>query len=1220
MGEVFLAFDRLEGREVALKRLLLPDPTLTSLPIPPDLSAELDAATQLFIAHSDSSPTPRASVHASAALTFDEPTVLSTTQLQADVSLMLNGSRLTPELGAAPKLQAELRLLLTQEFHTLASLRHPHIISVLDYGFDRAQQPFFTMEYLGDAAPITHAASQLPLPDRSHLLLQILSALTYLHRRGILHRDLKPGNILVARDGGVRLLDFGLSVLRRHSGRLHGEIAGTPGYLAPEVVYGAPPSEQSDLFALGMVAYHLLTGQSAVRMDAHGETLLGRTAEEIDWAQPAPPAKMIAWLQQLLSRDPARRPATAEAAAQALRQLCDSSEGAAEDSARESFLQAATLVGRERELQALKGWLKAAAQGQGALVLLGGESGVGKSRLCEELKAQAQVRGIAVLRGQADRHRGGLDLFVPALRSLSLEVPLSDLEASVLGSLVPDLPALIGRRISEAPALSTPAARLRLLLTLEHVLLRADQPRLLLFEDIHWARPDSIELLRRLSGQVRGHPVLIVATYRDEERAGLVSELAGAQRLKLSRLDGEALGELIDSMLGAVPRRRQLVDLLLRESEGNSFFVVEVMRTLAEQSGGLSQIGQHELPTAVFAGGVREALRRRLQHVPTRLRPLLQLAAVAGRQLDPRVLALARPEHDIPTFLRRLCDDGVLEVAEQRFRFAHDKLREQVLSELPLSEQRELHRQLALAIEAGDPDTLTQATLLAHHYEQAGVLGAAGRYAALAGEQAMQRGALAEAQVLLLRAVTLLPHRQVSRLDRVRLYRLLLHTHFGLGQLTERGHELSAMLAAIGHPMPDPGAALAMALTGSLLRQARHRLGVPPAKAGSDAAEHSAIGAELCLIYSMVSEYFFWKNHALMGLFYTHEAANAADSQTDRFTRALGYSALSYVYSITPLKNLAQFYGNLSMTEYHSQERKPTIFYPQRGIAFMHSFSGRVHAAIELSDATLRLTERVGDPVGTMQLLFIKWRAQRVAGDLAGALASAQQLHDLAEQTENQLHRVLGTAALGGCLYLRGQLAEAAERLGQAFALGERYGYMETGQYCLGVLSLCAMRQGDRERAADAAERGLQLMDVPMFAHDGSYEGFPACAETFWQLWHEETHPVRKSYFKSKLDKSLEIFRRYSKLFPNGLSPYHRILGQYLWSQRRGEAARQAIAQSEAYAEQYAMTYEAALAQAWRGRLRPAEERRDILQHARTRLLALGATVDVDHITSWDED
>ena len=77
-------------------------------------------------------------------------------------------------------------------------------------------------------------------------------------------------------------------------------------------------------------------------------------------------------------------------------------------------------------------------------------------------------------------------------------------------------------------------------------------------------------------------------------------------------------------------------------------------------------------------------------------------------------------------------------------------------------------------------------------------------------------------------------------------------------------------------------------------------------------------------------------------------------------------------------------------------------------------------------------------------------------------------------------------------------------------------------------------------------------------------------------------------------------------------------LGQYLWSQRRDEAARQAIAQSEAYAEQYAMTYEAALAQAWRGRLHPRKNAATSRQHARTRLIALGATVDVDQITGWE--
>ncbi|HYO70229.1 MAG TPA: serine/threonine-protein kinase, partial [Archangium sp.] len=102
-------------------------------------------------------------------------------------------------------------LQLAREFELLASLRHPNIISVLDYGFDGQQRPYLVLEFLDGAQTLTEAGWEQPRKVQAELLNQMLQALLYLHRRGIIHRDLKPANVLVA-DGQVKLLDFGLAI------------------------------------------------------------------------------------------------------------------------------------------------------------------------------------------------------------------------------------------------------------------------------------------------------------------------------------------------------------------------------------------------------------------------------------------------------------------------------------------------------------------------------------------------------------------------------------------------------------------------------------------------------------------------------------------------------------------------------------------------------------------------------------------------------------------------------------------------------------------------------------------------------------------------------------------------------------------------------------------------------------------------------------------------
>jgi serine/threonine protein kinase len=152
-------------------------------------------------------------------------------------------------------------LALATEFRTLSSLRHPNIISVLDYGFDEAHRPYFTMEYLPDAKTIIQAGKDRTQQEQIDLILKMLQALVYLHRHGILHRDLKPGNVLVAQ-GQVKVVDFGLSIETRTRSTMDATqtTAGTLPYMAPELFHGIPVSRASDLYAVGVIAYELFTG------------------------------------------------------------------------------------------------------------------------------------------------------------------------------------------------------------------------------------------------------------------------------------------------------------------------------------------------------------------------------------------------------------------------------------------------------------------------------------------------------------------------------------------------------------------------------------------------------------------------------------------------------------------------------------------------------------------------------------------------------------------------------------------------------------------------------------------------------------------------------------------------------------------------------------------------------------------------------------------------
>ncbi|MBZ0275871.1 MAG: tetratricopeptide repeat protein [Anaerolineae bacterium] len=692
----------------------------------------------------------------------------------------------------------DLRLALSREFRTLALLRHPNIVTVQDYGFDAERQPFFTMNLVNNPQTILEAGKQRTLPEKTRLLLEILEALSYLHRRGIIHRDLKPGNVLVDADGTVKVLDFGLAItgVSEESRQL----VGTAAYMAPELLMEEPASVASDLYAFGIIAYQMLAGRHP--FNTGNITLLINQILSAQVSFFGIDERFIPVVGRLLTKSPADR---YQEAAEVSRALCDAAglplppESIA---VRESFLQASRFIGRDTELGQLRVALRRITQSAhhpaeeddadtptfgGGIWLIGGESGVGKSRLVDELRVLALIRGAHVLRGQGVADGGPFYQFWrDPLRRMILWTDIGDSDAAVLRDIVPDIAALLERSVPDAPKLDGIAFHQRLTAAIMTVFRAQTEPVVLLMEDLQWAT-ESLLPLRVLAGMAAELPLLIIGTYRNDEKPDLPDSFPDAQVLILPRLSSSAIASLSESMLGEAGKQPEVVDLLERETEGNVFFIVEVVRALAEEAGRLGDIGQVTLPQHVFAGGIQRVVLRRLNRVPEADRPLLRLAAIAGRQLDLQVMdalatVLNRPADSLESWLTTCANAAVLDTQDGHWRFAHDKLREALLADLPLESRPALYRQVADALETFYRDDAGYAWQLTHLWAQAGDTLKEGHYAGIAADMAAKANNYQDAIRLFNRALALEAYFQAEnpRQAEINLYLEMGRAHYNL--------------------------------------------------------------------------------------------------------------------------------------------------------------------------------------------------------------------------------------------------------------------------------------------------------------------------------------------------------------------------------------------------------------------------------------------------------
>lgn len=433
-----------------------------------------------------------------------------------------------------------------------------------------------------------------------------------------------------------------------------------------------------------------------------------------------------------------------------------------------------SLVGREEEIEILLRRWHHARSGEGRVVLLPGEPGIGKSRLTTALQAAIEADRHFRLRYFCLPHHqdSALHPFIARLRRAAgfsrddapeakldrLEAVLASpgtladaAEAALLADLL-GLPA-DGRYapVALAPQVKKEKTFDVLLRQLEGLAER--RPVLAIFEDVHWIDPTSRELLEMTVERVPRLPVLLVITFRPEFQPPWTGQ-AHVTMLALNRLDRRGVAALAERVAGrALPS--EIVDRIVERTDGIPLFVEELTKTILESGLLREQAGRYvldgPLPPLAIPTTLHASLMARLDRLAP-VREVAQVGAAIGREFSYDLLAAVarRPEGELQSALHQLSEAGLMlrrgTPPRATFAFKHALVQDAAYSTLLRARRQDLHARIAEALEAQFPDAVeTQPELLAFHYAEAGLHEPAIGYWQRAGERALQRSANREA-------------------------------------------------------------------------------------------------------------------------------------------------------------------------------------------------------------------------------------------------------------------------------------------------------------------------------------------------------------------------------------------------------------------------------------------------------------------------------------------
>ena len=621
-----------------------------------------------------------------------------------------------------------------RESNAAASVEHPSIVPVYGAG-ESDGELWIAMRYIDGEDLRSLLDREGPLsPERTaQICSQMADALQEAHEHGLVHRDVKPANILIGKGDQAYLSDFGLIRHSKFDSDLTktGQFMGTVDYVAPEQIKGESVDGRADVYSLGCVLYECLAGEPPFRRDTEVATLYAHLEEprpRLSVRRPELPADFDKIVTTAIAKEPGERFPHASDFAGAIRATLAAGvvsqppaiSGAPGLPTDGSELQraGAFFVGRERQLSELSAGLDDAEHGRGRLFLLAGEPGIGKTRLADEFSASARDHGALVLWGRC-WEAGGAPTFWPwvqAIRTYLREVEPAVVReqmgagAAEIAQMIPDVRTLFPD-LPEPMATDPEGARFRLFdLTATFLRHAADaHPLVLVLDDLQSADTPSLLLLQFLVTVLHDARILGLGTYRDTDLipdsplSAAITELRRDPAVRLMALKGfdeSDVTKFIDRTTGTSPSA-SLVAALHAGTEGNPLFVEEVVQLL-EEEGRLSDFARDARLS--IPPSVREVIGQRLGHLSGGCKEALTLASVLGREFE--IEALGRLAGQPSRELVDIVDEAVgaravTEIAGTtgRLRFAHALFRDSLYDAIPAGSRRSLHRRVGEVLE-----------------------------------------------------------------------------------------------------------------------------------------------------------------------------------------------------------------------------------------------------------------------------------------------------------------------------------------------------------------------------------------------------------------------------------------------------------------------------------------------------------------------------------------